>query len=357
MITLDDYEGKARKVLSKMAYDYYRSGAEQQQTLKRNRKAFRSFELWYRVLVDVSDIHLDTTVLGSSVSMPILVAPTAYHQLAHPEGERATARGAAAAGTLMCVSTLATTSLEEVASASDGPKWFQLYVHKDRGLTKSLVERAEGAGYKAIVLTVDAPVLGRRLDDERNSWALPKGMSMQNFVEGAMDTSGDIDGSALAQYVAARHDAAVTWDDLDWLRSITSLPLVIKGVVRPDDALRAVDLGADAIIVSNHGGRQLDYAPASIMAVGSVAEAVSDRIEVLMDGGIRTGTDVLIAIALGARAVLLGRPVLWGLAVDGADGVARVLSMLGAEMRQAMQLAGCPNLESIDRSLVRRAEH
>ncbi|MEO7803171.1 MAG: alpha-hydroxy acid oxidase [Actinomycetota bacterium] len=355
MINLDDYEDEARTLLPKMAYDYYRSGSEHQQTLKRNRKAFRSFELWYRVLVDVSEVDLSTTVLGTDVAMPILVAPTAYHRLAHPGGECETAQGVAKAETVMCVSTLATTSLEDVAAASECPKWFQLYVHKDRGLTKTLVERADAAGYKAIVLTVDAPVLGRRLDDERNSFALPEGMSMQNFVEGAMDPLGDIDGSALGAYVAARHDASVTWHDLDWLRSVTSLPIVIKGIVRPDDALRAVDHGIDAIIVSNHGGRQLDYAPASIVALADVAPLVRDRIEVFMDGGIRTGTDVLIALALGARAVLLGRPILWGLAVEGADGVAKVLSLLGAELRQAMQLAGCPNLTSIDQTLVRRA--
>lgn len=355
LLTVDDFEERAKKVLPKMAYDYYRSGADEERTLRANRKAFRRWEIWPRILVDVSELDLRATVLGCEVAFPILVAPTAYHRLAHPEGEAATARGAADAGTIFILSTLSTTAIEEVAAASAGPKWFQLYVHKDRGLTKSLVERAQGAGYLAIVLTVDAPILGRRLDDERNDFALPEGMSMVNLAQYAQDASQAGEGSALGAYAASRHDASLSWNDIEWLRSITSLPLLIKGVLRADDAARAADAGVEGIVVSNHGARQLDGAPPTIEALPQVVDAVAGRCEVLMDGGIRFGTDVLKALALGAKVVLVGRPVLWGLAVDGAAGVARVLALLRDELSTAMALAGCPNLASIDRDLVQRA--
>lgn len=355
LLTVDDFEERAKKVLPKMTYDYYRSGADEERTLRANRKAFRRWEIWPRILVDVSELDLRATVLGCEVAFPVLVAPTAYHRLAHPEGEAAAARGAADAGTIFILSTLSTTSIEEVAAASAGPKWFQLYVHKDRGLTKSLVERAQGAGYLAIVLTVDAPILGRRLADERNDFALPEGMSMVNLAQYAQDASQAGEGSALGAYAASRHDASLSWNDIGWLRSITSLPLLIKGILRADDAARAADAGVEGIVVSNHGARQLDGAPPTIEALPQVVDAVAGRCEVLMDGGIRFGTDVLKALALGAKVVLVGRPVLWGLAVDGAAGVARVLALLRDELSTAMALAGCPNLASIDRDLVQRA--
>lgn len=350
-ITVEDFETAAAEVLPKMAYDYYRAGAEQEKTLQDNRSAFDLYSLWYRVLVDVENVDTSAEVLGSRLQTPIVVAPTAYQKMAHPLGETATAMGAARAGTIMIVSTLATTSLEDVASASQGDKWFQLYVHKDRGLTKELVQRAEVAGYRAIVLTVDAPILGRRLADERNSFALPDGLSMENLTSSEVinDSHG---GSALGAYVADRHDASLTWGDLDWIRSLSALPLVLKGVVRPDDARRAVRSGVDGIVVSNHGGRQLDGAPPSIVALDEIAREIGDELPLLMDGGIRTGTDVVKALALGARAVLVGRPVIWGLAVDGTDGVTAVLEMLTSELETALKLAGCARVADIDRTLL-----
>jgi 4-hydroxymandelate oxidase len=355
LITLDDFEEAAAKKLPRMALDYFRSGADEQQTLRANREAFNKFEIWYRVLVDTSTIDSTTTVLGVELPYPILVSPTAYQRLAHRDGEAATAAGAAAAGTIFTLSTLATTSIEEVAVASDGPKWFQLYVHKDRGLSKSLLERAETAGYRAIVLTVDAPILGRRLADERNRFALPEGLSMVNLGDLADDITQQAEGSALTGHVATRHDASFSWNDLEWLRAISSLPLLIKGIVRGDDAKRAAEHGVDGIIVSNHGGRQLDGAPASIEALPEVVEAVSGKCEVLLDGGVRWGTDVLKAIGLGARAVMIGRPVIWGLAIDGAAGVQQVLELLRDEFRTAMALAGCPDMGSITPELIRPA--
>lgn len=349
LLTLRDYERAARRRLTRPAYDYYRSGADEERTLRENRRAFGRWLIWYRVLVDVAERDLSTTVLGRRVSMPILIAPTAYHLLAHEGGERATARAAAAVDTIMVVSTLATTSLEDVASAAPGPKWFQLYVHKDRGFTEELVRRAAASGYEALVLTVDTPVLGRRLRDERNEFALPEGLEMKNLL--AALPSG-ASGSMLARYVASRHDASLSWSDLAWLSGLSELPIVLKGVVRPDDAERAAGEGAAAIIVSNHGARQLDTAPATLDALGPIADRVGHRTELLLDGGVRFGTDVLKALALGARAVLVGRPVLWGLAVDGQAGVEAVLRLLGDELDRAMALAGCRDVAAIDRDLL-----
>jgi 4-hydroxymandelate oxidase len=350
LITVADFRRRARVALPRMAWDYFRSGADAQHTLKRNRAAFRRVELWYHVLRDVSVRELGTTVLGTPVSMPVLVAPTAYHKLAHPDGEVGTAQAAAEAGTVFICSTLATTRLEEVAAASTGPRWFQLYVHKDRGLTRSLCERAEAAGYRALVLTVDAPLLGRRLADERNRFALPHPLTMANLVtEGA---PLDATGSMLAGYFAARHDPSLTWSDLAWLQKCTRLPIVVKGIVRADDAARAVGEGAAAVVVSNHGGRQLDGSPATLDALPRVADAVAGCAEVLMDGGVRWGTDVVKALALGARAVLVGRPIIWGLAVGGRAGVLQVLTLLREELSVAMALCGCASLSEIGRDLV-----
>lgn len=355
-MTIDDWEALARTHLPAMAYDYYRSGADEEHTLRRNREAYARFEVWYRTLEDVTTPAIATTVLGAPVATPILVAPTAYHRLAHPEGEPATARGAAACGSLYCASTLATTRLEDVATAAPGaPQWFQLYVHKDRAFTGSLIERAKAAGYRAIAVTVDTPVLGRRCADVRNGFALPEGLVMSNLVSILPPDLGEGAGSELARFVASRHDAAFTWKDLAEIARLASpLPLVVKGIARADDALRALDHGAKAIWVSNHGGRQLDYAPATIDVLPEVVRAVDQRAEVYVDGGVRSGTQALIALALGARAVFVGRPVLWGLAAAGEEGVVRVLELLTSELVRAMQLAGCPDLDRAREDLVRR---
>jgi len=350
LLTVADYRRAARAALPRMTWDYYRSGADAQVTLRRNRRAFRDCTLWPRMLVDVSERDLSTELLGARLPAPILIAPTAYQRLAHPDGELATARAAARAGTLMVVSTLATVSLEDVAACA-GPRWFQLYVHKDRGLTRALIERAHAAGYSALVITVDTPLLGRRVADERNGFALPDGMVMANlaYAVGAAPSSA---GSALNSYVASRHDASFTWRDLDWLRSLAPLPILLKGILRRGDAARACEHGAAGVIVSNHGARQLDGAPASLDALPGVVAAVEDRCPVLMDGGVRWGSDVLKALALGARAVLVGRPILWGLAAAGEAGVLHVLTLLREELSLAMALAGCPSLSAITRDLV-----
>lgn len=350
LLTVRDYERIARQRLSKAAYDYFRSGSEEERALAKNEEAYRKYVVWYRVLVDVAERELATTVLGTPVAMPILIAPTAYHKLAAPEGELATARAAESAGTVYVVSTLATTTLEEVSAASRGPKWFQLYVHRDRGFTRELIERAEAAGYDGIVITVDTPLLGRRLRDERNGFCLPDGLVMANLT----NLSGPTEGSMLAQYVSERHDASFTWADIAWLRSLSHLPILLKGIVRADDAARAADEGVAAVIVSNHGGRQLDASPATLDALPGIAEALAGRCEVLMDGGIRSGEDVFKALALGARAVLVGRPVLWGLAAAGEDGVVGVLRLLAEDLSRTMALAGTRTLADIERGMVTR---
>lgn len=337
---IDDYEALARKRLPKGTYDYFRGGAGEERTLGENRQAYRRYALYYRTLVDVAERDLRVSLLGQTLPHPILVAPTAYHKLAHPDGEAATARGAAAAQALMVVSTLATTRLEEVAAATAGPKWFQLYVHKDRGLTRSLIERAVQAGYQALVVTVDTPLLGKRIADLRNDFVLPPGLRRENLVDGAPVAAAD----TLAQHFANRHDASLSWQTLEWVRAQTTLPILLKGIVRGDDAERAATSGMAGVIVSNHGGRQLDGAPATIDALPEVVRAVAGRCPVLVDGGIRCGSDVLIALGLGADAVLVGRPILWGLAAGGEAGVRSVLELLRDELSLSMAMAGCPSL-------------
>ncbi len=341
-LNLVEIEERARPRLPPSAFDYVAGGSGGEVALRGNREAFTRWRLRTRALVDVSARDCGTTVLGRRVAFPALVAPTAFHRLLHPEGETATTRGAARAGTVMIASTLATTSLEDVAAASDGPKWFQLYVYKDRDLTRRLVDRAVAAGYEAIVLTVDAAVWGRRERDARHGFTLPPSLSLANFED--MDKSrlpslgAGADG--LAAYVASQLDPSLTWDVVDWLRETSGLPVVVKGIVTADDARLAIDHGASAVVVSNHGGRQLDACVATLDALPEVVEAVRDRCEVYVDGGVRRGTDVAVALALGARAVLVGRPVLWGLALAGEEGVTRALRLLADEFDAAMALCG-----------------
>ena len=345
-----EVEAIARDRMERAYYDYYAGGAEDELTLAANRRAFAEVFLRPRVLMDVSRIETKTRVLGTEVSMPVLVAPTAFHRLADPEGELATARGAGAARTVMVVSTIATYPLEEIASAATGPLWFQLYVYKDRGLARNLVQRAEKAGYRALCLTVDTPHLGRRERDWRNGFTLPRGVTLRNF-EGAGRDAESL-GNSFHSYVHQQLDCSLTWDSVEWLRGETRLPIVLKGIIAPEDARMAVERGVDGIIVSNHGGRQLDGTEPTLRALPRVADAVQGRAEVLMDGGVRRGTDVVKALALGAKAVLVGRPCLWGLAAAGEEGVTRVLEMLRKELELTMALCGATHVSSIERSLI-----
>ncbi len=335
-VNVFDYELLAKSRVEPGPWDYYNGGSDDEITLRANRTAFERIRLRPRVLVDVSTCDTRTTVLGTPISMPVLVAPMAVHRYAHPEGECETARGVGPAGTIMLASTSASRSPEEIAQAATGPLWFQLYVFRGIKTTENLVRRAEEAGYRAIVLTVDLPRLGNREKDTRNDFTLPPAFQPNYPPESE-----------------AEERVILTWESLAWLRSLTSLPLLVKGILTAEDAVLAIEHGVSGIVVSNHGGRQLDTAIPSIEALPEVVDAVAGRCDVFMDGGIRRGTDILKALALGARAVLVGRPVLWGLATNGSAGVLHVLEILRKELELDMALAGRPTLASIDRSLVK----
>jgi len=340
----------AAERLEPQAYDYYRSGAGDEITIARNAGAYQRIELLPHVLRDVAEVDLGIELLGSPTT-PVLVAPTAFHGLADEGAEVASAAGAEAAGAVFCLSTLSNTPIETVAAATgpDARLWFQLYVFRDRGLTASLVERAEAAGFEAIVLTVDAPILGRRERDIANGFSLPPHLSIACVGDAV---PGDVGTSGLAAYFASQLDPSLDWSDLEWLVSKTSLPVLVKGVHRADDAAQALAAGARGVIVSNHGGRQLDTVPATIEMLPAVAEAVGGRAALLVDGGIRRGTDVVKALALGADAVLVGRPVLWGLAAGGTEGVRRTLRMLQEELREAMALCGAARVGDLGPGIV-----
>ncbi|NP_001334906.1 glycolate oxidase [Solanum lycopersicum] len=347
-----EFEAIAKQKLPKMVYDYYASGAEDQWTLAENRNAFSRILFRPRILIDVSKIDLSTSVLGFNISMPIMIAPTAMQKMAHPDGEYAIARAASAAETIMTLSSWGTSSVEEVNSTGPGTRFFQLYVYKDRNVTIQLVRRAERAGFKAIALTVDTPRLGRREADIKNRFNLPPHLSLKNFEGLDIGKLNKAEDSGLASYVAGQVDRSLSWKDVQWLQSITSLPILVKGVLTAEDAKIAVQSGAAGIIVSNHGARQLDYVPATIMALEEVVKAVQGRIPVFLDGGVRRGTDVFKALALGASGVFIGRPIIWSLAADGEAGVKKALQMIRDEFELTMALSGCRSLKEITRNHV-----
>lgn len=352
-LNLHEVEQLARATLPAATYDYFAGGAEDEVTVANNRAAFEALAFRPRVLVDVSHRETATTLLGSAASAPIVVAPMAFQRLAHPDGEAGMSRAAAAAGVPMTVSTFATLSLEEVRAAAPGPRWFQLYVHQDRGITAELVRRAAAAGYQALVLTVDVPEIGRRERDERNGFRLAADLRVANFTpEHGTPITTDGEGSGLARFIHGMRDASLSWKDLAWLRGLSPMPLLVKGILRADDARRALDHGVAGVVVSNHGGRQLDGALASLTALPAVAEAVDNRALVMMDGGVRRGTDIVKALALGAKAVMLGRPALWGLAAGGEAGAVRVLELLRQELSRAMALVGAATLSDLTRDLI-----
>jgi isopentenyl diphosphate isomerase/L-lactate dehydrogenase-like FMN-dependent dehydrogenase len=344
-----EYEQLAEERLDEGVFGYFAGGAGDEWTLQENLAAFRRWVLRPRMLVDVGTAKADVTVLGSAVKTPVLVAPTALHRVLHPDGELATARGAAAAGTVMCLSNVSSCSPAELAAAAPtGRHWFQLYWGRDRGFIRDLLAGVVDAGFEALVLTVDLPRLGRRERDLRTRFELAESYPFPNLP-------GEIGGGELHVDLDDVVDPTLTWADLEWLRSNCSLPLVVKGVLTAEDAELACEHGAAGIVVSNHGGRQLDGVPASLDALPEVVEAVAGRAELLLDGGVRRGTDVVKALALGARAVMVGRPVNWGLAVDGEAGVRRVLELLREEVLLALVLLGCRAPDEVTREQVARA--
>jgi len=349
-LNLDEFESVARDTLPAVTYDFIAGGAEDERSVAANRAAFQRRGLRNRALVDVATRDLRTGLLGLDLPHPILLAPTALHRLAHPDGELATARGASAAGALYTVSTATSTRLEDIAAASSGPRWFQLYHLGTREASEELIRLAVKTGHRAIVLTVDVPLLGRRERDLRNAWTLPPGVAMVHAHEPAWAPQSDGRSRAWASPIAS---ANLTWDDLAWIRAASGgSPLLLKGVVRGDDAKRAVDLGVDGLWVSNHGGRQLDGAIATLDALTDVVASVRGKAAIVVDGGIRRGTDALKALALGADAVAIGRPQMYGLAAGGAGGVQRVVELLCAELDLAMALVGAASLDALTPDLV-----
>ncbi|MBX5470704.1 MAG: alpha-hydroxy-acid oxidizing protein [Thermoleophilaceae bacterium] len=350
-LTIADFEARAAELLEAGPLGYYAGGAGDEITLRDNVDGWRRLAIRPRTLVDCSLIDTRTTLLGRERRHPIVVAPTAFHRLATPDGERATARAAAATDTIFVLSTLATSGCAEVAAAcpEGGARWFQLYVFKDRGVSRELVAMAAESGYEALVVTVDMPVLGVRERDLRSGFAVGEATAIP------MVERGGGRGRMSMPDVVSLIDPALRWSDIEDLAAESGLPVIVKGVLAPEDARRARECGAAGVVVSNHGGRQLDTVLSGADALPPVAEEVGDEIDVLVDGGVRRGTDVLKALALGARAVLVGRPVLWGLAVGGEEGARRVLEILRGELETALALAGCPRASELDSSWVQRA--
>jgi isopentenyl diphosphate isomerase/L-lactate dehydrogenase-like FMN-dependent dehydrogenase len=336
-----DYEALAVERLEAGAHGYYAGGAGDELTLRDNVDAYRRWQLRPRLLVDVAACSTATTVLGHKIAMPLLVAPVAFQRVAHPDGELGMARAAKAAGTIMCLSTIATTTPAEVA-ATGVPRWFQLYVFKDEGVTRDLIAQARDGGFTALLLTVDAPVRGNRERDLRTGFAIPPDIRVASMGRGGVTPKEVFDMVT----------PSLTWRDLERISSEAGLPLLVKGILTSEDAILSVEHGAAGVVVSNHGGRQLDGVSATIDALPEVVEAVAGRIEVLVDGGIRRGTDVVKALALGARAVLAGRAPLWGLAVDGEAGARQVLELLQAEILGALRLVGCTSPADVTRERV-----
>jgi isopentenyl diphosphate isomerase/L-lactate dehydrogenase-like FMN-dependent dehydrogenase len=376
-INIDDLRRLAMRRLPRAVFDFADGGAEDEQTLRANREDFAKLTFRPKILVDVSKRDQATTILGQPVSSPLILAPTGLAGMLWARGEMAAARAAASQNVIFTLSTLGACSIEEVAETSSGPLWFQLYVMRDRDVTRKLVERAQHAGYKALCLTVDLPVLGQRERDLRNGATIPPKVTVRNAINvlqrpgwlrrvwwGPNITFKNFVGSSAAltsdagtlwQYVNSLNDPSVNWDDLAWFRSLWQGPIAIKGMLTPEDARRAVSEGIDAIIVSNHGGRQLDSLPSAVEALPEIVDAVGDRAEVILDGGVRRGTDVVKALALGARACMIGRPMLYGLGASGQAGVERAVEILKAEIDRSLALLGRPTLADLDRSAVRRA--
>ena len=373
--SVEDLRRLAKRRLPRAVFDYIDGGAEDELTLARNSEAFRRLEFRPRVLRDVSRVDTKTTLLGRELEMPLVLAPTGFCRMADPAGELAVARAAERAGLPYTLSTLATRSIEEVAEVSDGRKWFQVYVWRDRGLLKEMLERASAAGYEAIVVTVDTAVLGRRERDVRRGFTLPPKIGLQTLIDGALhpgwtwafvraepisfsnvtgrSVADGTDPVTLSEYINSQFDPSLSWDDIDWFRSNWDGPIVLKGVQTVEDALLAAERGVEAIALSNHGGRQLDGAPPPLELVAPVADAVGDRVEVICDGGVRRGSDIARAVALGARACMAGRAYLYGLGAGGERGVDHVLAQLRQGLERTLALIGAPSIHDLSADLVR----
>jgi L-lactate dehydrogenase (cytochrome) len=374
IVNIDDLRKRARRRLPRAIFDYVDGGAEDEATLRANRAGFRCYTFNPRVLVDVSERDQSTSVLGERLAAPLILAPTGFTGMLWPRGEILAARAAARKGLVYTLSTMSICSLEQVAEAAPGPLWFQLYVWRDREVTRSLMERAKAAGYRVLVVTVDTPVLGQRERDIRNGLVVPPRITLNNLLDtarrvswlrGLLDnpriTFGNFAGTeaagqnpvSVAEYTTRQFSPAVSWADLDWFRSVWSGPMAIKGVMSVEDARLAVEHGVEAIVVSNHGGRQCDYLPGAVEVLPEIVDAVGDRAEVILDGGVRRGSDAVKAIALGARACMIGRAFNYGLAAGGQAGAEKAIDILQKEIDRCLALIGRPRLSDLDRSALR----
>jgi L-lactate dehydrogenase (cytochrome) len=370
-LNIEDLRGAAKRRAHRMVFDYIDGGADDEVTLGRNTNAFDDYDLLFKVLAGVENVDMSTSLLGEQIDVPFFASPAAGHRLFHTHGERGVAKAADQAGTIFSLSTLSSVSIEEIAALTTGPKWFQLYVWKDRGLVKEMMDRAREAGYKALILTVDFPIAGNRERDSRNGFSIPPKVGIKQAWHALMapawsldyvirpsvkyaNLSKDTAAVSLQDFVFELFDAGFNWRDAEWLLGEWNGPSVIKGVVRPDDARKAVDLGFNAVMVSNHGGRQLDRSPAPVDVLEPIIDAVGADAEVILDGGVRRGTDILIALALGAKAVGFARPFLYGLAAAGEAGAYRAMEILTNELRRDMVLLGTDRVSEIKRSLVKR---
>lgn len=372
---LRDFRALARKRLPRMIFDYLDGGSDDEVTLGRNQSHFSKIQLMPHALRNVETIDLSTTVLGQKVDLPVLISPTGQTRMFHHSGEEAVARAAARAGTIYSLSSLSSTSIEQTAAATTGPKWFQIYVWRDREVTREFMHRCRDSGYHALCLTVDLPVHGNRERDLRNELAFPAKLTPKTLIDVLSHPRwlyhyltkprielANVAGSSLVEeaagglmdYVAKQFDPTVNWDDAAWMIEQWDGPFIIKGIVNAEDARRAVEIGASAIVVSNHGGRQLDYMPSTIEVLPEIVQAVAGRAEILLDSGVRRGTDVIKALALGATAVMIGRPYLYALAAGGEVGVDRMFDLLRAEITRDMALLGCTKISDLTADYIRR---
>jgi len=362
----------ARKRLPRMVFDYIDGGSDDEITLGRNDRRFSDYELNFKSLVDIANIELETTVMGSAGKAPIIVTPTAAQRLFNPRaGEAAVARAAKSKGLVYCLSTLASTSIEDIAEQTDGPKWFQVYVWKDRAIVEQAMDRARAAGFTGLILTVDVPVAGNRERDHLNAFTIPPKINAKTVsqvlarpgylwdiattpeIQAANWADMDTGGMGIIQFLDSQFDRSVTWADAKWMKEAWGGPFAIKGIVRPDDARRCLDVGADAVWISNHGGRQLDTAPATIDTLADIVSAVHGQAEIILDGGIRRGTDIIKALALGATAVAIGRPYLFGLGAAGQAGVEKALDILLTALARDMALIGAARTADLSPDFVR----
>ena len=373
--SIADLRRAAKRRLPRAVFDYMDGAAEDEVTLYRNQADFGRYELQPRFLVDVENVDLSTRVLGANIDVPFILAPTGMSRLFHYNGERAVAKAAQNAGTMYSLSSVATTSIEDIAGVSKGPKMLQLYVWRDRGILKDFIRRAKASGYTALCLTVDLPLAGQRERDLKNGFTVPPRIRFANildtmirpdwlwgFLTSPRMTLENVRGHAIAaeslfsviDYTSAQFDPSLTWDDMAWMIREWNGPFAIKGILSVDDARRAIETGVTAIIISNHGGRQLDHAPSPISVLPEISDALSDQVEIILDGGIRRGTDVIKALSLGARAVMIGRAYLFGLGAGGEAGVDRALQLLSAEIKRNMMLVGCTSVTELSEKFIRK---